>query len=112
MNQSILKGGIVLATLLALLTCQGCFKLQRAVGCNNPGIFGCKDKPSEIQDPDPGLQPAPPAPSSPEEINTSMDNAEKLARAFGMAPVDLLGTQVPGNYTQVTGVRQTGCLRP
>ncbi|MDG2176417.1 MAG: hypothetical protein P8M72_09865 [Gammaproteobacteria bacterium] len=23
----------------------GCYQLQHAVGCNNPGLFGCKDKP-------------------------------------------------------------------
>ena len=49
MTQRILKVGIVFATLLVLATFQGCFELQRAVGCNNTGIFGCKDEPSEIQ---------------------------------------------------------------
>ncbi len=60
MSKTIFKGGIVLATLLALIACQGCLKLQRAIGCNNTGIFGCKDEPSEIQPPNPDLQRAPP----------------------------------------------------
>ena len=60
MNKPILRGGFVCATLLALVTCQGCFELQRAAGCNNTGIFGCKDEPSEIQEPDPDLKRAPP----------------------------------------------------
>ncbi len=30
--------------LIALLSLASCFELQRAVGCNNTGIFGCKDK--------------------------------------------------------------------
>ncbi len=58
MNKAIPKVGVVLTTLLALVTCQGCFKLQRAVGCNNTGIFGCKDEPSEITLPPGDLQPA------------------------------------------------------
>lgn len=61
MNRKIVKGGVLFASLLALITCQGCMKLQRAVGCDNTGIFGCKDKPSEIQPPDPELRRAPPA---------------------------------------------------
>jgi hypothetical protein len=36
--------GLGLAILLALGSLQGCFQLQRAAGCNNPGIFGCQDK--------------------------------------------------------------------
>ncbi len=59
MNKTILKVGVLLATLLGLLMCQGCFKLQRAIGCNNTGILGCKDEPSEIQEPNPDLQRAP-----------------------------------------------------
>ncbi len=66
MNKTILKGGFVLATLLAVVTCEGCFKLQRAVGGNNTGIFGCKDEPSEIQEPIPDLQRAPPGGRPPE----------------------------------------------
>ncbi len=58
MNKAIPKVGVVLATLLALVTCQGCFGLQRAMGCNDPGIFGCKMEPSEITPPPAGLQPA------------------------------------------------------
>jgi hypothetical protein len=45
---------LLVATLLA-----GCFEAQRAMGCNNTGIFGCKDQPSEVQTSDPGLRPAP-----------------------------------------------------
>ena len=51
----------MLAILLALATCQGCFGLQRAMGCNDPGIFGCNMEPtdpSEITQPPAGLQPA------------------------------------------------------
>lgn len=58
MKRAILKVGVVLVALLALGTFQGCFKLQRAVGCNNTGIFGCKDEPSEIQSPPFELKPA------------------------------------------------------
>ena len=60
MKKPTVKGGIVFAALLALVMCQGCFELQRAVGCNNTGIFGCKDEPSEIQEPNPDLKRAPP----------------------------------------------------
>jgi len=38
--------GVLAAACLVLVTCQGCIKVQRAAGCNNPGILGCKDKPS------------------------------------------------------------------
>ena len=63
MNKIFVKGGIVLAIVLALGSLQGCFGLQRAWGCNNPGILGCKDKgpePSEITQPPDGLKRAPP----------------------------------------------------
>ena len=63
MNKIIVRGGIVLAILLALGSLQGCFGLQRASGCSNPGILGCKDKgpePSEIAQPPAGLKRAPP----------------------------------------------------
>ena len=59
----IVRGVILLAFLLALGSLQGCFGLQRAAGCNNPGIFGCKDKgpePSEITQPPNDLKHAPP----------------------------------------------------
>jgi hypothetical protein len=62
MNKNIVRGGIVLATLLALGSLQGCFGLQRAWGCSNPGILGCKDKgpePSEITQPPADLKRAP-----------------------------------------------------
>ena len=36
------QGSLFLTILFSL---SGCFQLQRAVGCNSPGIFGCKDKP-------------------------------------------------------------------
>jgi hypothetical protein len=52
----------VLAILFALGSLQGCFGLQRASGCSNPGILGCKDKgpePSEITQPPAGLRRAP-----------------------------------------------------
>ena len=45
-------------TLLVFLSA-GCFEAQKAAGCNNVGILGCKDKPSEIEPPDPALKPAP-----------------------------------------------------
>ncbi len=63
MKKIIVRGGALLAIMLALATCQGCFKLQRAIGCNNTGIFGCKDEPpepSEIQPTDSELRRAPP----------------------------------------------------
>ena len=61
MNKIIVKGGIVLAALLTLGTLQSCFQVQEALGCNNTGIFGCKDKPSEITQPeDTDLKRAPP----------------------------------------------------
>ncbi len=60
MKTIIVKGGIVLAILLALSTLQSCFKMQKTFGCNNTGIFGCKDQPSEIQPPDQELRRAPP----------------------------------------------------
>lgn len=31
--------------ILVISNLTGCFKLQRAAGCNNVGILGCKDKP-------------------------------------------------------------------
>jgi hypothetical protein len=44
MNMIIVKSGIMIAILLILSSIQGCFGLQRAAGCNNPGLLGCKDK--------------------------------------------------------------------
>lgn len=37
----------LLVVLLALSGLQGCFGLQRAWGCSDPGFFGCKDKVTE-----------------------------------------------------------------
>ena len=59
MNMRIVKSGIILGILLALGSLQGCFGLQRASGCNNPGIFGCKDRapePSGVEQPPAGLE--------------------------------------------------------
>jgi hypothetical protein len=63
MNKIVVRGGIALAILLVLGSLQGCIELQRAAGCSNPGIFGCKDKgpePSEITRPPADLKRAPP----------------------------------------------------
>ncbi len=63
MKKIIVRGGTLLATLLALATCQSCMTLQRATGCNDTGIFGCQDvppEPSEIQPTDSELRRAPP----------------------------------------------------
>ena len=49
---------LITLTALVLLSA-GCFEVQRAAGCNNVGILGCKDKPYEIEPPDPALKPAP-----------------------------------------------------
>jgi len=49
----------VMTTLLFAILVTGCFQAQRALGCNNTGIFGCKDDPSEIPAPDPELRRAP-----------------------------------------------------
>lgn len=46
----LVKGGIVIAVLMALSSLQGCFGLQRAVGCSNPGVLGCRDKISEASE--------------------------------------------------------------
>ena len=48
---------VTLTAVVALST--GCFEAQRAAGCNNVGILGCKDDPSAIEQPNPALQPAP-----------------------------------------------------
>jgi hypothetical protein len=63
MNRIIVRAGIVLAILAALGSLQGCFEWQRAWGCSDPGILGCKDEmpePSEITPPPAGLKRAPP----------------------------------------------------
>lgn len=49
---------IITPFLLAILL-TGCFEAQRALGCNDTGVLGCKDEPSDIQPPDPELRPAP-----------------------------------------------------
>jgi hypothetical protein len=60
MRKVTVKGSIGFAILLCFAACQGCFQAQRAMGCNNTGILGCKDEPSEIQESNPDLQRAPP----------------------------------------------------
>ena len=55
----------VMTTLLLAILLTGCFQAQRALGCNNNGILGCKDEPSEIQPPDPELRRAPSGGRSP-----------------------------------------------
>ncbi len=55
----------VMTTLLLAILLTGCFEAQRALGCNNTGILGCKDEPSEIQPPNPELKRAPPGGRSP-----------------------------------------------
>ena len=62
MKKTTVTAGILLAIMLAVMSLQGCLGLQRAAGCNNPGILGCKDKgpePSEIERPPAGLKRAP-----------------------------------------------------
>ena len=54
-----------MTTLLLAILLTGCFQAQRALGCNNTGIFGCRDEPSEIQPPDPELRRAPSGGRSP-----------------------------------------------
>jgi hypothetical protein len=49
---------IVTLTAVVVLS-TGCFEAQRAAGCNNVGILGCKDDPAAIEQPDSALQPAP-----------------------------------------------------
>ncbi len=51
---------ILTLTLLAVLS-TGCFETQRAAGCNNVGILGCKDEPSDIRPSQPELRTAPSA---------------------------------------------------
>ena len=46
MTTSISKFAAVLAVVMSLFASQGCMKLQRAVGCADPGVFGCRDDPS------------------------------------------------------------------
>jgi hypothetical protein len=64
---------LITALLLSILL-TSCFQAQRAMGCNNIGVFGCKDEPSEIQLPDPELSRAPSIrrsalrPSQPEQL--------------------------------------------
>ena len=55
MNKIAARGGVLLATLLALGGLSGCFGLQRAAGCSNPGIFGCEYKGPEATE----IAPAP-----------------------------------------------------
>ena len=55
----------VLAIVLVLGSLQSCMELQRAIGCNDPGIIRCKDIPpkgaDEITQPaDSSLKRAPP----------------------------------------------------
>ncbi len=66
----------VLAILLVLGSLQGCFEWQRAWGCSEPGILGCKDivpeGADEITQPgDSGLKRAPPGgrQQQPQKIN-------------------------------------------
>lgn len=63
MNRTVVRVGMVLVILLPLGILQGCFGLPRAADCNNPGVFGCKDKgpqPSEITLPPADRERAPP----------------------------------------------------
>lgn len=57
MIKTIPEVGRIGAVLLLLATTQGCFKVQRAAGCNNPGVLGCKDDPSAVQVSPSGLEP-------------------------------------------------------
>ena len=44
---------IIVAVIVAIL-CTGCmFEAQRALGCNNVGVFGCKDKAQPVNTDDP-----------------------------------------------------------
>ncbi len=58
MIRVILTISAAFATLLVLVTFQGCFELQRAIGCPNTGLFGCRDEPSEIEPTATELKPA------------------------------------------------------
>lgn len=56
---TILRNRSALALISVLLGCQGCADLQRAVGCGDPGIFGCRDEPLPAVDPEKALEQAP-----------------------------------------------------
>jgi len=63
----------VLAILLVLGSLQSCMKLQRAIGCNDPGIIRCENIPPERADEitqpgDSGLKRAPPGGRQQQEI--------------------------------------------
>lgn len=81
---------LVFTSLLA-----GCFEAQRAAGCNNTGIFGCKDAPAEIQPPDPELRPAPAGGRSPQHpwtqpLNDCMAAGGLRTECFEQLPPDIL----------------------
>ena len=59
----------VITTLLLAILLTACFEAQRALGCNNTGILGCKDEPSQIGPPNPELRRAPSGGRSPPRPN-------------------------------------------
>jgi hypothetical protein len=67
----------MITPLLLAILLTGCFEAQRALGCNNTGILGCKDEPSEIQPPDPELRRAPSGGRSPPRT----DQQEQVSEA-------------------------------
>ena len=94
----------VMTTLLLATLLTGCFQAQRAPACNNTGIQGCKDKPSEIQPPDPELRRArsgegsPPRSSQPQVSEAAPGNY-------------LEGMSIPGPNHSMSVWPQVDCVR-
>lgn len=72
----------VMTTVLLAVLLTGCFQAQRALGCNNTGILGCKDEPSEIQPPDPELRRAPSGGRSPPRPRQEEQLPEDATRRY------------------------------
>ena len=59
MKKTIIRCTSMLALVGALLSCQACTSLQRALGCSDPGIFGCRDEMQPPVDREKALEQAP-----------------------------------------------------
>ena len=100
--------GYAVILILASCLCTGCmFEAQRAIGCSNVGVFGCKDKapPTISREPSPREAETPP-----NVLNSSRDETKCSAVSRKLSVMD--GTEVLNSRIRDSKPSQKSWNRP